>query len=242
MDDEPSIRTNVAIVLRRIDPEIEVAEASDGYMAIDIMEGTHYDVVITDIKMPGMDGITLIRSICERWADVQIVLLTGYPDFDYTREALRCGATDYLLKPVRFNTLQEMMERVRNRYRQMRIPQNVPQTPEGMEAIMASAQDYIRQHYNEKLTLDDMGQRFHLNSSYFSEQFNKVNGCSFVECLTEERMKQAKQLLIRRPGKSITDIAMEVGYGDSRYFSYVFRKAFGETPSDFRKNHTVMTE
>lgn len=235
VDDEPVLRSSIAILLRRMEPSLEIQECSDGLAALDEMERIHYDVVISDIRMPDMDGIALTQTINERWADVQVVLLTGYASFEYAREALRCGATDYLLKPIRYGDLQGMMERIKKRSTQISETERPACGRDDVESIIQKACDYIRSHYSENLTLRKMSDRFYLNASYFSDQFARIKGKGFVEYLTDVRMKKARLLLAEQRTRSVTDIALEVGYADSRYFSHVFKKYHDMTPSEYRK-------
>ena len=194
-------------------------------------------MVITDVRMPRMDGMALIQAIDEQWPDVQIVILTGYESFDYARTALKCGATDYLLKPVRFDELKRAVGRMRDRLAQITeaCRQIAPKDARNIAQVVAASCDYIRGHYHENLSLADMNARYFLNASYFCEQFARHAGRSFVEYLTDARMEAALRLLRDRSEFSVTDVAMRVGYQDARYFGQVFRKRYGMTPSEYKK-------
>ena len=237
IDDEPVLRESIGILLKRMDPTLSIQEASDGEVALEAMIQEPFDAIFTDIRMPRMDGIALIQMVNERWPDVQIVILTGYASFDYARKALQCGAADYLLKPIRYADLCSVLEKVIKRYKEAvsERSRHPAFDAKSMQAIMKDACDYVYQHYNENLSLSRMSHAFHLNASYFCEQFSKIVGISFIEYLTDVRMENARKLLNHYPERSVTDIALEVGYSDARYFSQVFRKRYGITPSEFRK-------
>jgi DNA-binding NtrC family response regulator len=64
------------------------------------MERREFDVVMLDLRMPGMDGMTTLKAIKQRWPDCEVVVITGYPSVDTAKEALRLGAYNYLAKPV----------------------------------------------------------------------------------------------------------------------------------------------
>lgn len=78
----------------------DVAAASDGEQALQTMEQNPFDVVLLDIRMPGQDGLSVLRTIKQKWPDSEVVIITGYPTVDSAKEAVRLGAYDYVAKPV----------------------------------------------------------------------------------------------------------------------------------------------
>lgn len=110
IDDEPRQVRSLAHVIRRLRPDFTVREAFDGMSGWRVLETERVDAVITDIRMPGMDGIELVRQIAERMPHVKTVLLTGYGEFQYAREALRRGVLDYLVKPVGLREIRNMLD------------------------------------------------------------------------------------------------------------------------------------
>ena len=117
VDDEGAIRYSVSKTLQRVG--YNVAEASSGEEALDMMRQASYDVVLTDIRMPpGVDGVELVRRIKEMDADTIVILMTGYPSLSTAVEALRLGAHDYLIKPSSSQDIRQSVakgvERSRN--------------------------------------------------------------------------------------------------------------------------------
>jgi two-component system response regulator YesN len=110
IDDEPRQVRSLANVIRRLRPQFTVHEAFDGLSGWRVLETQRVDAVITDIRMPGMDGIALVSQIAERMPHVKTVLLTGYGEFQYAREALRRGVLDYLVKPVGLQEIRNMLD------------------------------------------------------------------------------------------------------------------------------------
>ncbi|MEK3881721.1 response regulator [Paenibacillus sp. PL2-23] len=101
VDDQPDLVTDLATNLPWRSIGIgEVHQAGSGAEALDIMRSTPIDVVISDIRMPGISGLDLIETIRRTWSHVRCILLSGYNDFEYAQRALKSQATDYLLKPV----------------------------------------------------------------------------------------------------------------------------------------------
>jgi two-component system, response regulator YesN len=87
-------------------------EASDGELALPLIETSQPDVVITDIRMPFMDGLQLSKIIREHMAWIKIIIISGYNDFQYAQTAIQLGVTEYLLKPVSVQDLQTVMNKV----------------------------------------------------------------------------------------------------------------------------------
>ena len=93
-----------------------VGEASDGEMALPLIKKLKPDLLITDIKMPFMDGLTLCKVVKKELPDIKIVILSGYDDFNYAKEAIGIGVEDYLLKPITKNAFLERLCEIRSRY------------------------------------------------------------------------------------------------------------------------------
>ena len=87
-------------------------EASDGELAYPLIQDSKPDILITDIRMPFMDGLELSRRVKKEMPDIKIIVLSGYDEFEYAREGIRIGITEYLLKPIDGNKLLEAVKRV----------------------------------------------------------------------------------------------------------------------------------
>jgi two-component system response regulator YesN len=116
-DDEHRVKISVRSVIESEDCGFQIiGEASDGLEALELLSRIPADVLITDIRMPGIDGLELIRTLRERNNRCEIVILSGYNDFNYAQEAIRHGATSYLLKPVDPDLLLEALADIRNQF------------------------------------------------------------------------------------------------------------------------------
>ena len=98
VDDEEIVRRSHMRILASVPCKVEAVR--DGQQALQAMEAESYDVVLLVLRMPGMDGLTVLKAIKERWPESEIVVITGYPCLDTAKEAIRLGAHDYLSKPV----------------------------------------------------------------------------------------------------------------------------------------------
>ena len=98
VDDEEIVRRSHLRVLASVSCDVEAV--CDGEQAIRAMETNCYDVVLLDLRMPGMDGMSVLKTIKARWPDIEVIMITGYPSFETAKEAVRVGAFDYLAKPL----------------------------------------------------------------------------------------------------------------------------------------------
>jgi two-component system response regulator YesN len=113
VDDEPIICQGLrqTIPWDTIGVEV-VGEAYDGVEALQFVTRQHVDLVLTDIHMDGMDGLELAKGLKELLPQIRIIILSGYDDFEYARQALRLGIEDYLLKPVNIEELMAMVQSI----------------------------------------------------------------------------------------------------------------------------------
>ncbi len=113
VDDKDDIIQGIQSMGRWLEIGVEITGwANNGEEALAVMEESKPQIVITDIKMPVMDGIQLTESIKKRYPEIKVIILSGYDEFHYAQQALKLGAEEYLLKPIRIHQLQEVILRV----------------------------------------------------------------------------------------------------------------------------------
>jgi len=98
VDDDETVRRSYLRSLESLSCNIEAA--SDGEQALQTMQAKPFDVVLLDMRMPGQDGLSVLRTIKQKWPESEVVIITGYPTVDSAKEAVRLGAYDYMSKPV----------------------------------------------------------------------------------------------------------------------------------------------
>ena len=113
-----------------------VGEAGDGEMALPLIRQTKPDVLITDIRMPFMDGLALSKLVLQEFPQMKVIILSGYDDFEYAQQAIGLGVERYLLKPITKSTLMTVLEEVREKIRGERAQQNY------LAQFHQEAQDY----------------------------------------------------------------------------------------------------
>jgi two-component system, response regulator YesN len=116
-EDEPPILRRTKRLIEHIDTDFAVAAtAGDGEEALEKMRAEHFDVLFTDIRMPVMDGMKLMKRVQTLYPDCSIVVLSGYRNFEYVSNAIRAQAVDYLLKPIAEETLEKLLFKLKERF------------------------------------------------------------------------------------------------------------------------------
>lgn len=333
VDDEPMVLRGISLILEQSYLDIdEILSAENGIEALFSIEKNRPDLVLTDIRMPKMDGMELTRLISEQYPEVSVIIISGYDDFEYARKAIQYGVKDYILKPVQREELvqsvssviyqqaqkdmvyvshreldeilvlfvnyfslqsreclKEGMEKVRKLLDMLpashrkKVVSDIcsclsykvslklgcslsgnPVLPQedGIEELLVwfegflqelaiqrkrqiegedyrqvllkIAKEYVEEHYNEEISLNEVAAKTGFSNSYFSQIFKENTGCSFVQYRTKLRMEKAIWMM-EFSKKNITEIAMETGYNDTSYFVRAFKEYTGMTPSQYKK-------
>ncbi|MGN1027696.1 MAG: helix-turn-helix domain-containing protein [Faecousia sp.] len=209
-----------------------VGEAADGMEALAQIDSLRPDIVIMDINIPIMNGLKVIQLSRIKHPDTAFVIVSGYDDFSYCREALRLHITDYILKPVNYEEFGTCIDSLKISLYERRVSAE-PEAQE--ERTIAGITRYLQEHLAEDVSLSSLADHFHLNPQYISQLFKNEIGVNFLSYLTSIRMEKAKKLLLSTSA-SVAEVAQQSGYADYRVFTKVFKKAEGCTPSQFRRD------
>lgn len=200
-------------------------------MALEEIEKKKPDILFTDIRMPGYNGLELLELLRKKELDTKVVLISGYAEFEYAQSAIRNGAYDYLLKPIDQDKLQTVLERI--------LGDGSTESGNVQELVAPSTirkiMDEIKEHYTENITLTGLAEKYSISVSYLSELLKEHLQLSFSEYISSKRIQKAKELLAD-DSLSIEQIAEQTGYNDYFYFTKVFKKNTGISPSKYRKN------
>lgn len=196
------------------------------------------DIIITDIKMPDTDGMTMLAGLKSEFPNMQITVLTGYRNFEYAQEAVRLGVTRLLLKPSRMEEINEALSTMIANLKKIKNSGNtelaVQEEQSGANSfIVHQAIMFLEKNYAEKLTLKDIADHCYVSQWHLSKLLNKHTGKSLYDLLNETRIRAAKRLLAD-PKLKIGDICELVGYADTGHFSRVFKKIEGVSANEYR--------
>ena len=212
--------------------------ASDGMSGMQIIRETAPDIVFTDIRMPNMDGLTMLAALKSEYPHMQVTVLTAYRDFAYAQQAIRLGVCRYLCKPSKMDELTEAVQAMTALLDAM-PPAQEPSAEEPTENgeagsfIVRSALDYMRNHCTEHISLSDVAEGVYVSQWHLSKLINKHTNQSFFDLLGSMRIEKAKQLL-QDPAMRIHEVAEQVGYSDVAHFSKSFKKITGKAPGEYR--------
>lgn len=235
VDDEIMIREGFKRLFDWESHDCEViGEASDGMEALNQIDTLNPDIVIMDINLPIMNGLKVIKSSRIKHPEIAFVIVSGYDDFSYCREALRLQITDYILKPVNYDEFGNCIDNLKISLFERRISKGKAFEKQD-ERTISGITGYMQEHLCEEISLSILSKEFHLNPQYVSQLFKNEIGVGFLTYLTNVRLEKAKKLLVST-SLSIAKVAEQCGYSDYRVFTKVFKKMEGITPSQFRRD------
>lgn len=231
----------------------QVYTADNAAAARTIIAEHTIDILLCDIEMPMENGISLIRWIRLADYDIDCILLTCHADFTYAREALTLNCSEYILLPAKYEDIGLNVHKV-VKSRARRLHNNQLQKfgetwirsmqdalPAGESAnpkeTISQCAAYILKHISdESLNVADIAAHFYLNAIYLNRIFKREKGMNISQWIIKERMLLAAELL-KNPANTAIAVANQAGYGNYPYFSTVFKKYYGCTPSQYTEKN-----
>lgn len=212
--------------------ELEIFASSNGRKASQICDEVKPDIALLDIEMPGMNGIELAKYIKEKYAECIIIFITAYDRFDYAIEAMHIKAFDYLLKPWKEERLCELINTSIENVRSMQKTDSIVHSQKDI------IKDYIDRNYKKDISAKDVAGILGYSDVYFSKVFKQLFDDNFINYLTKIRIDRAK-VLLKDISFNIKEVGKSVGYADSNYFTKVFKRSIGISPSEYRSKHNA---
>ena len=241
IDDEPLIVEGLKKVVRWEEYQCTVvATAEDAEKGAELIRTLQPDILFTDIRMPGVDGLTMLAGLRSEFPDLQVTVLTGFRDFAYAQEAIRLGVARFLLKPSKMDEIREalacMTARLEKKHTEQSAEQEEPEERENVGSFLVNrALDYLEEHYAEKLTLQEVADACYVSQWHLSKLLNRYTKKNFYDLLNNRRIRAAKELLAD-PSLRIGDIGEMIGYADPAHFARVFRKIAGMSANEYRNS------
>lgn len=239
IDDEKLIIEGLRKVVKWADYRCEVvATASDAVNGAKVIRQFQPHILFTDIRMPGDDGLTMLAGLRSEYPNMQVIVLTGYRDFQYAQEAIRLGVARFLLKPSKMSEINEALAAVTERLDKASPEEETDEQREHSGSFLVrQATAYIENHYAEKLTLQEVADACYVSQWHLSKLLNKHTDGNFYDVLNAVRIQAAKRLL-RDPSLKIGEIGEMVGYADTAHFARVFKKIVGMSANEYRNSHS----
>jgi len=217
-----------------------VGTAENGQAAIEFISKNPVDVVLSDIRMPVMDGLTLANYIRSEYQHIKIILMTAYREFEFAREGVKLGVTDYLLKSDEeeviekcFVDLKKKLDSLQNSEKGSVTPQSELQG-KGLHPVISKCLSLIEKNFGN-ISLADLAWHTHVHEKHLSRLFKKELGKSFSSIQLDKRVAASK-VYLRKSDLKIFEIAQIVGYSSPAYFSEMFKKRVGHSPMEYRNN------
>lgn len=205
------------------------------------------DIVITDVMMPIMNGLDLIKETYIYDKNIVFIVLSGYNEFEYAKTAMAYGVKYYLLKPTSEDEIHDILKKAcQDVIKKRRIDEatNIANVRLMTNKVSATVNDILiaidENIGNPELSLKWIANNvLYMNEDYLGKQFKKEMNQNFSDYLRTKKITLAKELLLSESEKNIYEIFEMLGFDiNTRYFSQVFKKYTGLTPSEYRKKHT----
>lgn len=258
VEDEDIIRRGLIGTVDWLSAGFAVAgEAINGKDGLEKIEKIKPDLVITDIRMPVMDGLEMLRKAEEKNFEFEKILLTSYGEFEYAQEGIKLGVIDYILKPIDedifYEALRKTKEKIKRREK-LETVENISENKNEFEFFnpkiflgkekdknryVDTAVEKIISSYAEKLNIKDIAEELDVSASYLSRKFKDVTGETFLDVLNKYRIQKSIKLLQKQEYK-IYEISEKVGFTDYKHFCNVFKKYLHTAPGDFAKKNVVV--
>jgi YesN/AraC family two-component response regulator len=236
VEDEKLIAKNIAKNIELLNKNFKVIGiVSNGEDAIKFVEENPPNVIFTDIRMPVMDGIELIKNIFLKYNYVKCIILSGHDDFSYAQAAIAHGVYAYLLKPVDLDELSSLLKRLEIEFLStLEMFPSINKYPKySSEEIVNLIKKYIEQNYQQPIDLNIIADHFSFSPSYLTKIFTKYTETTPSKYILSYRINIAKQLL-GNFSLTINMVANMVGYTDPFHFSKSFKHLMGMSPANYR--------
>jgi len=265
IDDEPMIIKGLQQLVPWDEINCEVCGiAKNGEEGLDLIKEKIPDIVISDIRMPKLSGLEMIKELEDISTSMKFIILTGHREFDYAQKAINLGVVAYLLKPTNIEDIksavleavilldderskEEDIKALRDRMEKIKEvdrliseddidDDNEHDGGHKIKFLAVQAITFMKEHYSEKLDLQTVADNLYISTWYLCKVLKQEVDNSFVQLLNEIRIQEAKKLLTETNYK-VYEICEMVGYTDKPYFSKTFKKYTTKTPNQYRNEH-----
>ncbi len=242
VDDEPTILEGISRLLDWKALGFErIRKAQSCFEVISHVVDWQPDVCLVDVRIGSEYGYELISRLNEMGIVSNYIMMSGYDEFSYACEAMRCGALDYLLKPVDKKQLQKRVEKIIVEKLHGVMPE---ESEKSMDPVLRRSYEefsplirkivmMVGMEYGQHISLKSIADRFRMNATYLGQIFIKETDMKFSEYLMAYRMYVARNRILDTDEK-IAAIAVQVGYSNMNYFYQHFHNYYKMTPSQMR--------
>lgn len=249
VEDEEMIRIGIRYSIDWIKADcIVIDDASNGEDGLNKIATLKPDIVITDINMPIMDGITMIEKGAKK-AIFSAIIVSGYDEFELAQKAINLGVCEYLIKPLEQEEVFKALDRaktqvdLKKKYELIKeeadtfdievLPIDLYTGNHAASKHVNKMTAYIQGNYQQRISIQDLVEELGMSSTYLNQRFKAATTYTFNDFLNRYRIQMALNLMKSGEDAKIYNIASDVGFSDYKYFISVFKKYVDYTPSHF---------
>lgn len=261
IDDEETIREGLRSVINWNEHNCSIiGEAEDGDEGVRLITALRPDIILTDVRMPGLNGLEMISQIKNLHQNCIVIILTGFREFEYAQQAVKLGAFRLILKPTNTdellqtiddaiaelkkqatsqNELANLRTKLKESYGITQVARedstNTSETSANTRYLAAKSIEILKANYCKDIDLKFVADQLYISTWHLSKLLKKETGSNFIDILNEIRIEESKKMLLL-PQYKVYEIAEKVGYTDVPYFSKLFKKHTGQTPVEFKNS------
>ncbi|HYE81991.1 MAG TPA: response regulator [Clostridia bacterium] len=259
IEDEDIIRKGLVHTIDWLSMGCIIAgDADSGLEGLKLIEEHKPDLVITDIKMPVMDGITMLKQALANNFFYSIIL-TSYSEFDYAKQAISLNVSEYLLKPVDKDKLADIIERIKKDADRKKVLNSLidkAKISDDTQLVnldvfilpdsehnyyVSEALNQIKLNYNQKISIESISNNLGVSTSYLSRKFKDITDQTFLDVLNKYRVQKAIELLYE--GKyRVYEVSELTGFSEYKHFCNVFKKYTLTSPTEFIKSRVCIIQ
>lgn len=244
-EDVPSERIALCNTLRKhLSNSFTILEARDGSEALELYCQEKPSIVILNIEMPGLTGLEVAQRIRLQDKTCAIFFISDFDNFSYAQQAISLRALDYILKPYDESKLIQSLQEIYGYLQNLETSasefsrKSIHRSDENSESARLSLvrEDitaFIESHYMEELSMKNAAHAMNYSDAYFCKLFKQCFHVNFSTYLNTFRIEKAKAMM-ENPRINVKDVGIACGYTDANYFSRVFKRLTGETPTEYR--------
>ena len=244
IEDEKRARAAIRNLLMAVDLQTQiVGECADASEGIETIRRKLPDLAFVDIRMPGMNGLEMIRKLNLENIRTEYVIITGYSDFQYAKQGIDLGVAGYILKPVTYEDIQQVLTKVLGRVPVSQVPPSL-RSPVSLpdlrelenrceNLLIRRSIRYIDQHLGLPCHLAQTARALMVSPEHLSRSFHEEMGMTFTDYVRLVKMDYAMTLL-RKTSMKVQEISWKVGIENDKYFHNVFKETVGMTPKQYR--------
>ena len=234
IDDEPHIIEALTLTVKWEKFGFSIGDAvSNAQCALELLKSNRYSLIFTDIRMPGVDGLKLIEKIRESDSDTEVVIISGYNNFEYAKRAISLKVSSYILKPIDPEEVEQFLAQMKAKFDSS---ENIQKPLTEVYGDFGEVIQYVNDNYRKSITVKDLSEKFHINTAYLGVKFKQATGDGFHSYINKLRIEYVKANYRRRNCK-MSFLITDAGFSSHQHFYKQFRKIEGMPFNEYASKH-----